>query len=547
MKYWPILFLCLLAWACTSPQAEQDAPLPPLVLDEQPNILWIVAEDMGPTIAAYGDSSIATPNLDRLAREGVRYNHCYSTHGVCAPSRAALATGMYPTAIAANHMRTYGNPNLLPPGIPPYEAIPPAALKMHSEQLRRAGYFTSNHTKEDYQFRAPRSAWDQSGREAHWRNRQPGQPFFSIFNYGVCHESGMWRNRDKELLVSPEKVIVPPYFPDNPTVRQEMARMYSNIALMDQQVGELLAELEADGLLEKTIIFFYADHGGPLPRQKREVYDSGLRVPLLIRFPNQQRAGTVSDELVSFIDFKPTLLSLANIPLPDYLHGQAFLGGQMAATPREYIWAARDRLDEETDGVRAVRDHQFKYVKNLHPELPNIMDVDYRKQMTLMQELYRLDSLGELSGPPARFFQPTKPDEELYDCQADPYEINNLAADPAYAKTLERLRAAYQAWAEAYPDWGAMPETDMIAKLWPDGQQPQTAAVVAQPQGDQLSLTSATEGASISYQLKTPEDTTESWFLYTEPIPMPQGKTVVAEAHRIGYLKSEWTTYAPPQ
>ena len=270
-----------------------------LNLPSKPNILWLVAEDLGPYLPSFGDSTVETPNLSRLAAEGVRYTHFFSPSGVCAPSRAAISTGMYPSGIAANHMRTAGNPKFFPKEIVPYEAMPPAGVKMHAERMREAGYYCTNNAKEDYQYKKNLMAWNESSKNAHWRNRPDGQPFFAIFNFEVTHESRIWAKANDSLWVDADlKVEVPPYLPDNEIGRQDVRRMYSNIKEMDAQVGKVLDQLEEDGLLESTIIFWYSDHGGPLPRQKRLCYDSGLHVPLIIRFPGQQRAGQIDAQLL---------------------------------------------------------------------------------------------------------------------------------------------------------------------------------------------------------------------------------------------------------
>ncbi|MEL6651971.1 MAG: sulfatase-like hydrolase/transferase, partial [Bacteroidota bacterium] len=316
-----ILLLALILIAC-SPKAEPiTQPTYPTRTPEKPNILWIVAEDLSPVLPDFGDPTIETPNVSRLVAEGVRYTNVYSPSGVCAPSRAALSTGMYPSSIGANHMRTgpwYADlpPGIfeehvarqaknMPEGVAPYEAVPPAEVMMHGEAMRRLGYYCTNNAKEDYQFRKTLTAWDECSNQAHWRNRPEGKPFFSIFNIGVTHESRIWAKAEDSLWVDENlNVPVPPYLPDNAIGQRDVRRMYSNIKEMDNRVGVILAELEEDGLLENTIVFWYTDHGGPLPRQKRLLYDSGMRVPMAIRFPNQAYAGTTDDRLISFIDFR---------------------------------------------------------------------------------------------------------------------------------------------------------------------------------------------------------------------------------------------------
>ena len=540
LALWPAAFLWLALMRCDAPQQARELEAPSR--DFQPNILWLVAEDLSPVLPPFGDSTITTPALSRLAAEGVRYTHVFSPSGVCAPSRAAIATGMYQNHIGAHHMRNGGLPQYLPPGVIPYEAMPPAGVKMHSEYLREAGYYTTNNAKEDYQFHKPVTAWDESSRQAHWKNRKPGQPFFAIFNFGVTHESQIWAKADDSLWVDADlDVPVPPYLPDNEVGRRDVRRMYSNIKEMDAQVGEILADLEAEGLLDSTIVFWYSDHGGPLPRQKRLLYDSGMRLPLIIRFPEQWRAGEVDGQLISFVDFKPTILSLAGIEPPEYVDGQAFLGPYAAATPRTYVHGAADRFDEAYDMIRAVRDHRFKYLRNFQPEKSYYLPVAYREQMPIMQELLRLREAGELDAYQAQWFRPTKDPEELFDTEQDPYELHNLAGDPAYADKLAELRAEMDRWMDAIDDAGRMAEKEYIASIWPGGEQPVTQPPVARTDAnDRFVLHSETEGASIGYQrLRASEEPGDTWQVYTEPVALEAGERLVAMAHRIGFKPSE--------
>ena len=301
--------------ARTTPQARQQ---PAARTPSRPNIVWISNEDMGPRLGAYGDRLARTPVLDRLAKASIRYTHAFTTAPVCAPSRAAIITGMYQQAIGAQHMRTTENTVPELPG--PYLAVPPFYVKAFPEYLRAAGYFTSNRVKTDYQFGVPFTIWDDLGQNAHWRNRpDPSQPFFSVFNLEITHESRSFPSspsrKGKPLVTDPAAIQVPPYYPDTPLVREELARHYDNIADMDAQVGEILTQLEADGLAENTVVFYWSDHGDGVPRAKRSLYDSGLRVPLMIRWPRSLAPpfapGTVSDELVSAIDLAPTTLTVA--------------------------------------------------------------------------------------------------------------------------------------------------------------------------------------------------------------------------------------------
>ena len=530
---------------------ETSADVQPVdgpVLPERPNILWIVAEDLSPIIPPFGDSTVATPNLSRLAAEGIRYTHVFSPSGVCAPSRAAIAMGMYQNHIGAHHMRTGGNPQYLPPEVVPYEAVPPAEAKMHSQYFREAGYYATNNAKEDYQFRKPVTAWDESSREAHWRNRAPGQPFFAIFNLGITHESQVWARANDSLWVDENlPVPVPPYLPDNEVGQRDVRQVYSNIKQMDKQVGDILAQLEEDGLMDETIIFWYSDHGGPLPRQKRLLYDSGMRVPLIVRFPDKWRAGEIDDQLVSFIDFKPTILSLAGIEPPDYVDGRAFLGDHITKPVRTYVHGAGDRFDGKYDMIRAVRDKRFKYLRNYRPEQGYYLPVAYREQMAIMQELLRMRDAGELNEYQAQWFRPKKDPEELFDTEADPYELHNIAGDPAHAEKLAELSAEMDRWMEEIDDRGLLPEAEFVETIWPGMVQPETAPPVSQVREGAVALSSETAGANIGFQILTEDtDLGEVWRVYTEPVSLQDGERIIAVAHRIGYKPSETVEVEAP-
>ena len=375
-----------------------------ITANERWNILWITCEDMSPRLGCYGDKTVPTPGIDQLAAESVRYTRAFGVYGVCAPNRHALITGMYPTSTGAMAMRTWRrtaaldqikDPKLL--AIPTYEATPPAGAHCFTEYLRAHGYYCTNNVKTDYQFRDPVTAWDESSGDAHWRNRPtPQTPFFSVFNFTVTHESGTFEQRSP-IVTEPSQVRLPPYYPDDPMLRRDLARHYDNIAVLDQQVARLLQQLQDDQLMENTIIFFFSDHGDGLPRMKRWVYDSGIQVPLLIRYPNNKQAGTTNGELVSFVDFSPSVLSLVGIPIPEHMQGQAFLGAKKCP-PRKYIYAARDRMDPAPETIRAVRDHRFKYVRNYRPDLPYIGFIPYRDRAAGMKSLLQLIDQKQL-GP----------------------------------------------------------------------------------------------------------------------------------------------------
>ncbi len=523
--------------------------------DARPNFLWISLEDTSPRFGCYGDPVARTPNIDRLAASGRRWPLAFSTAGVCAPSRSAIITGMYQTSIGTHHMRTThtnANARELPT---PYSAVPPAYVKTFTEYLRAAGYYCTNNAKTDYQFAPPFTAWDECGAQAHWRHRDPGQPFFAVFNPTMTHESGMWPREGRTLVTDPARVVLPPYLPDTLKAREALARHYDNLAAADQRVGEILGELEADGLAGNTVVFVWSDHGEGLPRGKRWPYDAGIRIPLIVRRPGEPTPGTAADELVSLIDLGPTVLSLAGVPLPRHLQGRPFLGEQ--AAPREYVYASRDRHDEAYDMVRAVRDRRFKYMRHFFPDQPYLSWIPYRNRHPVMQEVWRLYAEGGLTETQRLFLAGRRPPEELYDTVSDPYEVHNLAGDPAHAATLERLRGALDAWRATYGDLGDVPETEMVARMWPGGIQPQTApplfitlgptslGIEPVPAGGGsftapllLQMHCATQGASIAYA--TGAEGAPRWRLYSGPLRLPPGTTVVrARANRIGYRDSE--------
>lgn len=506
-----------------------------------PNIVWIVCEDLSPQhLESYGGTGGKTPFLNALAAESVQYNQVFATAGVCAPSRAALITGAYQTSIGAMHMRTLAASTVTLDAYPPefkgYSTLLPEGMKTYPELLRSAGYFTSNNSKEDYQFESPVTMWDESGAKAHYKNRPDStQPFFSIFNFIVTHESQVWMREHEELLVRPEEVNVPPVYPEDSLTRRVLARFITNAMRMDKQVGEVVAQLKEDGLYENTIIFFFSDHGDGMPYFKRELYDRGLRAPLLIKAPFLE-AGSQSNELISFVDFAPTLLSLAGVPIPESMQGQAFLGQQKSATPRKYSFAARDRMDSEYDRVRAVTDGEFKYIRNYMPEKPNYQNVKYRLQNPLMIHLLELNSKGLLNANQARWFAPTKPAEELYDTKTDPWEFKNLIGNPLYEEKLRELRKAHEDWVLTYGDLGALDEMSMVRNWWGGKDSPPvTSPAESTYEGGKISLKSSTPGASFGYR----KSKNEPWKLYSMPFAAVPGETILVNTYRIGFKASE--------
>jgi hypothetical protein len=335
-------------------------------------------------------------------------------------------------------------------------------------------------------------------------------------------------------------VAVPDYYADIPIVREGIARKYSNIEALDKEVGVLLDQLEADGVMENSVIFFWSDHGGNLLRQKRAVGDSGLHVPLIIRYPNGYRAGETESRMVSLMDLGPTVLSLTGQKPPKYMDGKAF-AGPFEEAPRDYIFGSADRFDESTDMQRSVLDGRYVYIKNFMPELPLIYRNRYREQIPMNKHLIELDAEGKLEGDAAYIFMKTKPQEELYDLKNDPYEVHNLANDPAHAEKLKEMSTQLSQWQSAIQDRGFTPESEIIREFWPGMIQPVTADVKIQQQNNTIVLSCATEGASIGYQLSDAIGS-DYWQLYTKPLLLQPQEKISTRAIRIGYKASNIIT-----
>jgi len=457
-----------LGMAC--PLAAAKEPKNKVVRDgSRPNILWISTEDIGIHLGCYSDPFAKTPTLDSLAARGIRYANAFTVAGVCAPNRSCIITGVYQTTLGTQHMRSGGSnkPEL------------PDTIRMFPAYLRQAGYYCTNNKKEDYQVPTPQETWDESGSSrAHWRNRpDESQPFFAVFNFGGTHEGSVNKNPQEHAAATrglgsesrQERTAItpPPYHPDTPIVRQTWAEYLELITVMDSWVAYRLKELEKAGVAEDTIVFFWSDHGQGMPRCKRWLYDSGTHVPLIVyipekwRVPGQLQPGSVEENPVSSIDLAPTVLNLLGLAIPDYMQGQPFLGSDCPA-PRQYVYGARDRMDERYDIIRMVRDKRFQYLRNYAPFTPYDQFMNTAEKSVIKKALHEAEQAGALTPGTQWVATATKPMEELYDTQEDPHEIHNLAADPAYAEDLGRLRAAHEKWVRQTRDLGLIPEPELV-------------------------------------------------------------------------------------
>ena len=428
----------------------------------RPNILWISFEDISPHLGCYGEEFAITPNIDQFAKEGVRYTRAFTVHGVCAPSRSGIITGMYPSSLGSCHMR--------------YNALRPESIRCFPEYLRQAGYYCTNNVKTDYNFKPPKQAWDQCNGRAHWKNRPEGKPFFAVFNFEGTHESQLWNSADfdnthpKRLKESewqkPEKMKIPPIYPDTPAVRRDLARLFERITELDYFVKDRLDEVKKAGLYDDTIVFLWSDHGNGLPRAKRWLYDSGTLVPLIVRIPEKFRvggqgpAGSVDGRLVNFIDLGPTVLNLAGAGVGKHMQGQAFLGPKLPGK-RKYIFGARGRIDEIYDMVRSVRDGRYRYIRNFNPFRPYFPYLHYAEKCNTMKEMRRLWAEGKLNDVQAQWMVERRGSEELYDLENDPWEVNNLAGDTEYTGMKKQLEKALNNWMIETRDTGLLPESLM--------------------------------------------------------------------------------------
>ncbi|RTE54688.1 sulfatase [Arenibacter aquaticus] len=437
-----IFAVCILTLTCTTSLTSQDLP----------NILWITSEDNSALLGCYGDQFASTPHLDNLAKEGFLYTHAYANAPVCAPARNTIITGIYANSGGHSNMRSY-----YPRG---------REVEFLVEAMRGLGYYCTNNNKTDYNTNVGTEVWDESSSKAHYKNAPQGKPWFAIFNTTISHESKIHQQLPlSELGPDPKKVPIAPYHPRTPDMERDWAQYYHRIQQMDSFVGERLKELEASGMAHNTIVMYYADHGGVLARSKRYVYETGTRVPLIVRIPEKykdlwptKQPNAKVDRLVSFVDLYPTLLNIIGSPIPHRLQGTPFLGNNTGPDP-QYAYMFRDRMDEWYDMSRAVRSNKYRYIHNYMPHRIYALPIEYLFRAKSLQSWKAAYENGECN-PIQRAYWNPKPVEELYDTENDPWEINNLAEDPKYADILTEMRNANHNWLVNIKDTGFMPEDE---------------------------------------------------------------------------------------
>ena len=444
---WQLLTICAITTLMPYLALAQDPEAPS---NERPNILWLTAEDIGPHLGCYGDSAARTPNLDSLAKRGMIYEVAWSNYPVCAPARSTIITGMYAAAHGAGHMRC--------------SRPLPKDCKLFPQYLRERGYYCTNRSKEDYNHPKPGKVWDESSKKANYENRSRNQSFFAVINQTCTHESQI-RKRPHQPVTDPATLKLPPYWPDLPAVRKDWGQYYDNIAKMDRWAGNQLKKLKEHGQAENTIIVFFGDHGSGMPRHKRFAGDSGMRVPLIVFFPEkwkhlappEYKPGSISSDPVGFIDLAPTMLSIAGVKPPEHMHGRA-VAGKHQSSGDGHLYGFRARMDERPDLSRSVRDDRFVYIRNYMPHLAAGQFLDYQ-QVTPTTALWRqLFQQGKLNPVQRQFFEP-HPAEELYDLRADPDETRNLALEDDYQNVVERFRKLHREKTLAIRDVAFMPES----------------------------------------------------------------------------------------
>ena len=456
---WSVLFAAVLT---VSPWfAEQSHAV------DRPNVVWIVSEDNSHHyLKHFFESGAPTPNIEAMAAHGITFDHAFSNAPVCSVARSTLATGCLGPRIGTQFHRKHTIATL------------PQGLRMFSELLRDAGYYTSNNSKTDYNATPSKEAWDESSRTASWRKRRsPNQPFFHMESHAQSHESSLHFSQEvfenEETTTDPESVKLADYFPNTAKFRYTHARYHDRMAVIDEIVGSTISKLKEDGLLEDTFVFYFGDHGGVLPRGKGYIYESGLHVPLVVRVPDKwqhlidRKNGSRAPGFVSFIDFGPTVLNLAEVKVPEQMDGIPFLGKGITAVEvdaRDECYGYADRFDEKYEFIRSLRKGKYQYIRYFQPFLPDGLQNNYRYRMLAFTEWRDLYKDGKLTGSQLQFFQ-SKPVEQLFDAEADPHEINNLASDPRYANVLKDLRTRLATQMRALPDLSFYPESKLVSVM----------------------------------------------------------------------------------
>lgn len=434
---------------------------------DRPNVVWIVSEDNSHHyLKHFFESGAPAPNIEAMAAHGITFDHAFSNAPVCSVARSTLATGCLGPRIGTQFHRKHTIATL------------PQGLRMFSELLRDAGYYTSNNSKTDYNATPSKEAWDESSRTASWRKRRsPNQPFFHMESHAQSHESSLHFSQEvfenEETTTDPESVKLADYFPNTAKFRYTHARYHDRMAVIDEIVGSTISKLKEDGLLEDTFVFYFGDHGGVLPRGKGYIYESGLHVPLVVRVPDKwqhlidRKNGSRAPGFVSFIDFGPTVLNLAEVKVPEQMDGIPFLGKGITAVEvdaRDECYGYADRFDEKYEFIRSLRKGKYQYIRYFQPFLPDGLQNNYRYRMLAFTEWRDLYKDGKLTGSQLQFFQ-SKPVEQLFDAEADPHEINNLASDPRYANVLKDLRTRLATQMRALPDLSFYPESKLISVM----------------------------------------------------------------------------------
>ncbi|KFD22525.1 choline-sulfatase [Tatumella ptyseos ATCC 33301] len=571
----PLLLSSMITGMLIAPSVNAvNTHFQPQISSDRPNIILIATEDMNARIGAFGDKVANTPNLDALAKESVRFTNAFTMAGVSAPSRAGLITGVFSHTIGLQHMRTATRPEGA------YVGVPPSWVKGYPELLRRSGYFTYNDTKTDYQFTrghadvGPFSLWSEHGDYGNmddlrvpvaWRNYDlQGKPFFMNFNPQITHESALFsdnntpqgfeyitkvwnelRSHYRYTPTDPANVVIEPWLVDTPDTRQELAQLYDNVQVMDQQVGNLIRALKKDKLWDNTIVIFTADNGDGLPRKKREGYDSGTHVPMMIHIPAKYRPagwpadGSSDDRLISFEDLAPTLLGYAGVQVPDYMKGIDL--SKDNAPRREYVYGSRGRMDNLKMRSLFVRDKNFQYVRNLD-STPGGASIPFRNALRSMHDLVNAQQNKQLNPAQQAWFEP-RPAEEFYDLRKDPAQLKNVITDSAYRAEIARFRQAMDDWRDQGNDTNLIDEGQMVTDLLDtQGRQHVTLSpVVMQDEvNHKIYLSNRTENASIGYSWDG-----KTWQLYTGAITPRSDKSVLHfKAVRYGWQESpseQWT------